>query len=451
MRPIPAAEGPQEGQIAFLELDEPPDSTVLPPVPVKKSIEFPRGAIIGTEVTDEQGQKIWAVLEKHRDAFDVIQGKLPCTDVAVHHIETGGHAPKYIPPYRCSKVEEGVIQKEVDKLVDMGIVRERKSPWGTSTVLVAKKDGEWRLCIDFGALNRITQNELYPMPVVEELVNDVRQSSWFCLLDLRSAYWQVPMDEESIPKTAFSTRSAHYEFLRMAMGLKAAAGTFQRLMNHVIRPVRQFYQAYLDDLLTHADSFEASLSALEQVLALLVENKLLVSFKKCKFMMREVACLGYMLSKDGIRLDPARMAAIANLQAPKDVKSLQQVLGLFQYYTRFHLDYAAVAALLTDLTKKAVVWKWSTACQEAFEQIKRVLTSEPVVARPDFSLPFVVQTDWSLVALGAILAQEVWDEWLQIKQEVVVYYASKKLKGPKLNYSATEGECQAAIWAIKLF
>lgn len=263
------------------------------------------------------------MLEKRRAAFDItVDGQLPCTDIVSHRIETGGHAPIYIPPYRCSKVEEGVIQVEVDKLVGQGIVQESKSPWGTSTVLVAKKDGEWRLCIDFRALNKITQDEPYPMPIVEELVNDVGKSSWFCLLDLRSAYRQVPMEEESIPKTAFSTRQGHYEFLRMAMGLTAAAGTFQRMINQVIRPVRECCQAYLDDLLAHASSFDECLAALDQVLALLIENKLLVSFKKCKFLMREVAYLGYLLSKDGIRLDPARMSAIAELQAPRDVKAL---------------------------------------------------------------------------------------------------------------------------------
>lgn len=289
------------------------------------------------------------------------------------------------------------------------------------------------------------------MPIVEELVNDVGESSWFCLLDLCSAYWQVAMDEESIPKTAFSTRLGHYEFLRMAMGLKAAAGTFQRMINHAIHPVRDVCQAYLDDLLIHAKMFEGCLDALHRVLVVLLDCKLLVSFKKCKLRVREVAYLGFLLTKDGVKLDPSRIEAIAKLQAPHDVKTLQQVLCLFQYYTRFHPNYAAVAAPLTELTKKAVVWRWSEDCQRAFDTIKQVLTMEPFVARPDFSKPFLVQTDWSPVALGAILAQEVWDEELQLKREVVVYYASKKLRGPELNYSATDGKRQAVLWAVKIF
>lgn len=157
------------------------------------------------------------------------------------------------------------------------------------------------------------------------------------------------------------------------------------------------------------------------------------------------------MTREGVKIDPSKIAAIGELKPPRDLGTLQQVLGLFQYYTRFHPQYVEIATPMTDLTKKGVVWSWSTECQVAFDHIKRVLTIEPFLMRPDFSKPFVVQTGWSPLALGAILAQEIWDEEQQLNREVVICYASKKLRGPELHYSATEGECQAALWAIKLF
>lgn len=184
----------------------------------------------------------------------------------------------------------------------MGIVQESRSEWGTSTILVTKKDGDWRLCVNYRALNKITRNEPYPMPLVEDLVNDVGCSSWFCLLDLKSAYWQVPMDKASIAKTAFSTKRGHYEFTHMSMGLKTAVFTFQRAINTALYSVQQACQAYLDDLLVHARIFNDGLEALECVLKLLLKHGLQASFKKCKFLMRQVPYLGRRSVRQGCPL-----------------------------------------------------------------------------------------------------------------------------------------------------
>lgn len=225
------------------------------------------------------------------------------------------------------------------------------------------------------------------MPFVEDMLNAAGQSSWFCLLDLKSAYWQIPMENSSICKTVFSTQQGHYEFVRMPFELAFAGCTFQSRADEALYPVRDVCRAYLDDLLSHADSFEASCEGLRRVLQVLIDAKLLASFSKCKFLMREVPYLGFLLTADGIRIDPMKTEAIANLKVPNDVPELQHVLGLFQHYARFHPQFASTAVSLTNLTQKHTPWYWTPTCQRAFEDIKRVLTLEPVLTRPDFSLP----------------------------------------------------------------
>lgn len=186
-------------------------------------------------------------------------------------------------------------------------------------MLVTKKTGDWRLCIDFRTLNKLTRKESYPMSLVDDMLNAAGQSSWFCLLDLQSAYWQIPMEETSIPKTAFSTSQGHYEFVRMPFGLAFAGFTFQWRADVALQPVKDICRAYLDDLLSHADSFEAGCAGLRRVLQVLIHSKLLASFSKCKFLMREVPYLGFLLTKDGIKIDPAKTTAIADLQVPEDI------------------------------------------------------------------------------------------------------------------------------------
>lgn len=246
-------------------------------------------------------------------------------------IDTGNAPPIYTPPYRCSKAEEEVIQREVDDMLQQGVIRPSKSAWGSSPVLVVKKTGDWRLCIDYRPLNRVTKKEAYPMPLVDNMLNSVGQSSWFCLIDLKSAYWQIPMEESPICKTAFSTQKGHYEFTRIPFGLSFAAFTFQTRADEVLREVVHICKAYLDALLCHGRTFEECCQRPHQVLKILVEAKsqLLASFSKCQFLMQEMPYLGFLLTGDRVKIDPSKTEAVRNLKAPTDVPGLQHVLGLF--------------------------------------------------------------------------------------------------------------------------
>lgn len=197
------------------------------------------------------------------------------------------------------------------------------------------------------------------MPLIEDMLNSVGQSQWFCLIDLKSAYWQVPMEVNSICKTAFSTQKGHYEFIRMPFGLVFAVFKFQGLADGVLKEIRDWCRAYLDDLLCHAATFEECCQGLRTVLQLLIKSKLLALFSKCQFMMQQIPYLGYLLTKDGIKPDPAKTGAIRMLKPPRDVPGLQHVLGLFQYYAKFHPRFSEVAEPMTNLTQKDRPWIWT--------------------------------------------------------------------------------------------
>lgn len=424
LKPIPAMQGPMTGQTFFPGLDvlSPTAETtlqehrvtpsmkmsnrlktrpLLKEKKVKKEKSFPEGAEINPELTAEQRQRVLDILVQFRDVFIPDTTTLPCTDLEEHYIDTGTDAPIYIPPYRCSKAEEEVIQREVDEMLALGIIRESRSPWVASAVLVTKKTGEWRLCMDYQALNRVTKKESYPIPLIDDMLNAVGRSFWFTLIDLRTAYWQIRMEQSSICKTAFSTQKGHYEFLRMPFGLVWAVLRFQGFADKVLKPISDICRAYLDDFLTHASSFEGACQGLVKVSTVLREAKLTASFSKCRFLMRETPYLGFLLTREGVKIDPAKTDAIRNLQAPTDVASLQHVLGLYQHYARFHPGFAEVAVPLSDLTQKNRPWVWTSACQAAFDMIKANLVAEPFLMRPDFTKPFIIQTDWSPTALAS--------------------------------------------------
>lgn len=185
----------------------------------KREQRFLEDANINPQLSGEQCQKVIEILEHFRDVFVSNMAILPCTDLEEHNIDTGDTAPIYVPPYRCNKAEEEVIQKELDNMLALGVIRESRSPSGASAVLVMKKTGDWHLCVDYRAMNFIMLKESYPIPLIDDMINIVGQFSWFTLIDLKSAYWQIPMEASSICKTAFSTQKGHYEFLRMPFGL----------------------------------------------------------------------------------------------------------------------------------------------------------------------------------------------------------------------------------------
>jgi hypothetical protein len=263
-------------------------------------------------------------------------------------------------------------------------------------------------------------------------------------LDLKCGYWQIELDEESIPKTAFSTPDGHFEFVRMPFGLKNAPADFSRIMREVFGNV-SFVETYLDDITVFSSSKEEHLKHLEHVFTLLKKYNLRLNGKKCHFGLTKVKVLGFIVGEGCVSQDPEKTRAIVERLPPTNIVELRSFLGLSGYYRRFIKDYAKICTSFYGMLKKGAPFEWTPECQSAFEELKRRLTEQPVLALPDFSREFILHTDASGLAMGSVLAQKYDDG------EHVIAYASKILRGAQINYGITEKECLAVVWSVDYF
>lgn len=363
-----------------------------------------------------------------------------------HHIETFG-PPIRQPPRRLPASLKGEVDKEIQGMLQTGVVRPSTSPWSSPVVLVKKRDGAWRFCIDFRKVNAATHRDAYPLPRIDETLDSLANAVLFTTLDLASGYWQVELDESSKEKTAFSTSAGHYEFNVMPFGLTNAPATFQRLMECVLAGLSPAQcLIYLDDIIVYGTSFEDHLEHLENVLTKLGEAGLKLKPTKCHFAQQQVQYLGYLISEDGVAVDPSKVEAVTSYPQPTDVKELRGFLGLANYYRRFVQGFASIAKPLYQLTSKnAKGFDWTPQCQQAFDQLKQLLVSPPILAYPRFEIPFVVHTDASDHAIGGVLSQ------IQDGKERVIAYFSRQLGKAQRNYSTIEREALAVVSAIQEF
>lgn len=338
-------------------------------------------------------------------------------------------------------------------MLDSGVVRESASPWPAPIVLVRKKDGSWRFCVDYRRLNALTHKDAYPLPRIEESLTGLKSAKWYSTLDLASSYWQVEMDPADREKTAFTTPFGLYEFERMPFGLCNAPATFQRLMQRCLgNMVNDSLLIYLDDVVVFSPDFDSHVHHLEEVFRRLNQHGLKLQPRKCHLFQREVTYLGHVISERGVATDPAKTAAVRDWPVPQTVKQVKSFLGFAGYYRRFIPAFSKIAAPLNALThgtaaqeKKTAPIIWSPECQQAFEHLKEALLNAPVLAYADFSLPFRLYTDASFEGLGAVLAQ------MQGGKERVIAYASRSLHPAERNdqnYSSFKLELLALKWAV---
>ena len=308
-------------------------------------------------------------------------------------------------PYRKSIKERDEINEEITKMLNAGIIRPSKSPWSSPILVVPKKDGTKRMCVDYRKVNAITDMEDWPLPIIRDILDRLSGSSFFSALDLRAGYFQCRMSRESIPITAFSTPDAKYEFLRLPFGLRNAVPFFSKTMFHILGHLK-FVEIYLDDITIHSPDFSTHMEHIRLVLKELKKANFRINSGKCTWVAREIKILGHIVSKKSVAMDPAKIEAVKNRAVPINLKQVQSYLGLCNYYRRFIENFSKMAAPLFRLLQKDKKFDWDKDCQQSFDLLKEKLTSYPILRHPDMKRPFMLHTDSSGYALGVILAQQ---------------------------------------------
>ena len=394
-----------------------------------------------------QRDQLEQLLLQYRHLFCPTGDFQPTTNLVSHSIETGSTSPIRQAPRRVSPHLFGTVTAELDKMLDAGVIQPSSSPWASPVVLVSKKGGGIRFCIDYRKLNAVTVRDAHPIPRIDDTLDCLAGAKVFSTLDLKSGYWQIPMAEEDKSKTAFTTRAGLYEFNVMPFGLTNAPATFQRLMHMVLAGLEwETCLAYMDDINVFASSFEQHLDRLSEVFRRLSSAGLTLNAAKCKLLCSSVTYLGHVISADGVSTDPGKTAAISDWVPPSTSKGVSSFLGLASYYRRFVPDFASVAAPLFQLTRRGKKFHWSSDCQHAFDRLKCLLTASPILAYPDFSRPFLLDTDASDFGIGAVLSQ-VHDDG----KEHVVGYASHSLSKAERNYTTTRKELLAVVTFVQHF
>ncbi|UYV66998.1 hypothetical protein LAZ67_4003622, partial [Cordylochernes scorpioides] len=363
-----------------------------------------------------------------------------------HRIHTGDHHPIKQRPYRVSKREREIMQKEVDTMLERKVIQPSESPWSAPVVLVKKKDGTWRFCVDFRRLNHITKKDVYPLPRIDDVLDHLSSARYYSTMDLKTGYWQVEVDERDREKTAFVTPDGLYEFMVIPFGLCNAPATFERMMDNVLMGLKwNICLCYLDDIVVYSDTFEEHLERLSKVLSCLQQAGLTINQDKCLFGSTRIKILGHVVDKDGIQPDSEKVEAIKKFPVPKSVCDIQSYLGLCSYYRRFIKNFSKIAAPLQILLKKDQKFIWTQEQKDSFESLKKALMQKPVLGHFKESAITKLHTDASSYGLGAVLVQ------IQENQENPIAYASRTLSKAEKNYSTTERECLAVIWAIGKF
>lgn len=374
--------------------------------------------------------------------------KLSFTTEITHQIPTPFHlAPINQKKYRLPHSHKKIIEDTIEELLHNNIIEHSTSPWNSPLLVVNKKpdnngNPKHRVVVDFRKLNSHTLGDAYPLPRIDDILDQLSNSKYFSTLDLASGYHQVLINKQDKEKTAFSTAKGHFHFLRMPFGLKGAPATFQRLINNTLQElIETECFVYLDDIVIYSHSVKEHLNKLHNIFKKLDQAKLKLQPQKCHFFKPEIIYLGHKCSANGCEPDPEKTRAIQDIKIPKNVKEIQCFLGITNYYRRFIPNFAKLSIPLVKLTRKKNPFNWTEECNSSFKQLKQSLISNNLLAYPNFEIPFEISTDASNEAIEAILSQN----------NIPIAFASKTLNKTESKYSTIEKELLGVVWGVKRF
>lgn len=395
------------------------------------------------DLTAEQRKEVGDLLREFSDRLDERPG---LTDQGVHRIELKDDRPVRSKPYPTPYGKREVIREEVQKMREMGLVLPSQSPFASPVVLVSKKDGTHRFCVDYRKLNNATRFDAEPVPDQEHMFTLLRGARYLSKLDLSKGYWQVPVAPKDKEKTAFVTHDGLFEWNVMPFGLINSGATFSRLMRKVLSGLEHTFN-YIDDIIVATRTWDAHVSALKQLFERLRQFGLTAKPSKCTFGAPTIDFLGHQVGRDTLRTEDEKVDKILQSTRPRTQSEMRSFLGLVAYYARFVPGFAAMTTPLRNSLKKGCPRNitWNDEKERAFAELKKKISNAPILHLPDLEQELVLQTDASTQGLGAVLLQDT-DQGL-----LPIAYASRALRGPETRYSTCELECLAIVWATKKF
>jgi hypothetical protein len=444
-RPVTLKKGTFMGEVVPLtssKYKEPPTINTLAHNDSEEA--FPLSEIqINPDLEPEQRRKLEQMLIRNRNAFGYGSHVLGSTTMAEFTIDTGDNHPVSAPPYHASPLARQTIDKTLAELLEDGIIEESDSPWASPAILVRQK-GKDRFCVDYRKVNALTKSDQYPLPRIDDILSQFAGKKWFSTFDANKGFHQIPIAEHDKPKSAFRTHRGLHQYCYMPFGFKNGPAVFQRFMDKVLGRFKwQIALVYIDDIIVYSSDFETHLRDVETVLSLIQKSGVTLSLSKSHVAHQSIKALGHSVSNLGIGTLDETVRAIKHLSYPQNIKQLQRSLGLFSYYRKFIPDFSKIAAPLNKLLIKDVPWSFGDDQAAAFERLRHLLISAPILAHPNYDKPFILHTDASTIGIGGVLSQTQDDG-----QEHPIAYISRTLTSAEKNYTATELECLAIVWAL---
>ncbi|MCG7877685.1 MAG: RNase H-like domain-containing protein [Candidatus Thiodiazotropha endolucinida] len=394
----------------------------------------------------EETEQLAKLLLDYQDVFARSSSDLGRCDRVQHTINTGNAIPVRQPARRLPFGKRLTEQAEIKKMLDRGVIEPSNSPWSSPVVLVTKKDGSIRFCVDYRVLNGLTVKDAYPIPRVDECLDALSGCKWYSSMDLNSGFWQVGLHPEDRQKSAFATSLGLFQFTVMPFGLANSPSTFERLKEDVLRGLQwEELLLYMDDIVSPSVSVKEGLQRLRNIFDRLRAANLKLKPSKCSFFQKKIRFLGHIVSESGVATDPEKLSAIKDWPIPRTAKQVKSFLGLCSYYRRYVKDFAKIARPLHLISDKKAKFTWNDQCQEAFEHLKKALMSSDILSYPIPGLRFILDTDASDVSVGAVLSQE------QDGRERVIAYMSKAINKHEQLYCTTRKELLAVIYALRSF